>query len=132
MDYRSELQITTSKVEAKVPLTVFELGGRINLSNSAELERVAQQHIDQGMRYLLLDLGGVPSITSAGLRAIQLIYRLLEDSQPGDVGVEAQVKSRHLKLFTPSQQVRTVLGTAGFDLYIDTYADRQAAIEAFQ
>lgn len=132
MDFRSELQITPSKVEARVPLTVFELAGRINLSNSAELEQVAQQHIDQGMRYLLLDLGGVPSITSAGLRAIQLIYRLMEHSKPGDVSGEEQAKSRYLKLYTPSEQVRTVLGTAGFDLYIDTYADRQAAINAFQ
>lgn len=132
MELRSELKIAVSEVEGQVPLTVFVLEGRINLSNSAQLEHLAAERYAAGMRFLLLDLAGVPSITSAGLRAIHLVYRLLE-SPDDEVGraPEASESSARLRIYTPSPQVRAVLRTAGFDTYIPVFADRAAAIEAF-
>jgi anti-anti-sigma factor len=126
MDLRSELTIAVSEVQQAVPVTVLSVAGRINLSNSADLERVALEHVERGMTHALLDLSGVPSITSAGLRAIQLIYRQLEPQQRGEPGPSAR-----LKIYAPSPQVRQVLATAGFDSYIPVFDDRAAAIESF-
>jgi anti-anti-sigma factor len=133
MDLRSELNLSARDVDAAVPLTVIEASGRINLSNSAELEALAQACHARGRRYLLLDLAGVPSISSAGLRSIHLIYKLLESSDaPATVstGLPAARSSR-LKIFAPAPQIRNVLHTAGFDQYIEVFADRQAALDAF-
>jgi anti-anti-sigma factor len=129
MHLRSELSLTAHDVEGRVPITVIAVTGRINLSNSAELESLATEHYERGMRYLLIDLEGVPSITSAGLRAIHLIYKLLESSDESPV--DGSALSARLKIFAPSAQIRNVLHTAGFDQYIGVFADRQAALDAF-
>jgi anti-anti-sigma factor len=130
MDLRSELSLTAHDVEYRVPITVIAVAGRINLSNSAELEALATEHYERGMRYLLIDLEDVPSITSAGLRAIHLIYKLLESADESPP-VDGSALSARLKMFAPSAQIRNVLHTAGFDQYIEVFADRQAALDAF-
>jgi anti-anti-sigma factor len=126
MDLRSDLQVDVSEMQARVPLTLVRISGRINLSNSEQLEQLAHDLQTKGAKHVLLDLSDVPSITSAGLRAMHLMYRLFEAG-----GSAEGAKSAFFKVYTPSPQVRAVLHTAGFDTYIDTYDDRQSAIAAF-
>jgi anti-anti-sigma factor len=66
-------------------------------------------------------MSATEAITSAGLRAILYIYKLLSNS-PGAGGV---------KLLCPSAEVQRVLKVAGFDRYLEIYSDRQTAIDSF-
>jgi anti-anti-sigma factor len=131
MDWNSDLNISSSTVQGRVPVTVIQVDGRVNLSNSDVLDQAAHQALDQGARHILLDLTNVPSLTSAGLRVIHHIYKMLNDAAPPAAPGEMGGKSPYLKLATASTHVRNVLQVAGFDTYIDTYDSAQEALSAF-
>lgn len=107
--------------QGRVPVTVLGIPDRVNLSNAEILEAEARQAYERGVRFILLDMSATEAITSAGLRAILYIYKLLS------AGPEAG----GLKLLCPSQEVQRVLKVAGFDRYLEIYSDRQAAIDSF-
>ena len=136
MDWGSSLNITTSEVQGRVPVTILHVDGRINLGNTDVLERAAKEAYVRGARYFLLDLNNVSSLTSAGLRSIHWIYTMLSETPEGDEPAQGaspsqKTKSLHLEVFTTSPHVLKVLNIAGFDLYIDTYQDLNEAIAAF-
>ena len=56
---------------------------------------------------------------SAGFRAIHAITNMLDHSE--SVGIS---KSKHLKLFNPSDEVSRVIKTLGFDSFLEIYRDR--------
>jgi anti-anti-sigma regulatory factor len=113
---------------------VFHLEDRVNLGNADELMKTAQQAYDKGTRDLVINLSEVPSITSAGLRALLFIFKLLEtEAISGNQTQEAgpPQKSAHLKLANPSDQIRLVLKTAGFDRYIAIYDSTEEALASY-
>ena len=117
------MEILISHDQGRVPVTIFRLVGRINLGNVDELVKNARQAFDGGARDLLIDLGEVPTITSAGIRALTEIYKLFNPfSLP---------KSPHVKLLDPTEEVRRVLVMVGFNALIDIFETRQEALDAF-
>ena len=86
------LKLTISQVQAQVPVTILRLADRINMGNTEQLVDKAKEVFANGARYLLIDLTNVPSMTSAGLRAIQIIYKLFEAEAPS-VSVEKTGKN---------------------------------------
>lgn len=123
--------VSVSQGQGRVPVTILHVHDRINLGNVAELEKAAQAAYAGGARDLLIDLAEAPSVTSAGLRAILSIYRLLG----GDVAQAAPPgtpwKSAHFKLCNATAYVHDVLSTAGFTDYIDVHVSVQEALAAF-
>jgi anti-anti-sigma factor len=115
------VEIKSVQEQGRVPVTVLEIPGRVNLSNAEALEAEARQAYEHGARFMLLDMSATEAITSAGLRAILYIYKLLS------TGPEAG----GLRLLCPSPEVQRVLRLAGFDRYLGIYSDRQTAIDSF-
>jgi anti-anti-sigma factor len=116
--------VTISQAQGRVPVTIFRLKDRMNFSNAVEFEQTAREAYDLGARHMLLDLSELSSITSAGLRAILSIYKLL-----GSTAAEGEGGS--LKLFKPTAYVHEVLSVAGVVEFIDIHTDLQEAIAAF-
>jgi len=116
--------IKVSQIQEPRHVTVFHLQDRINLGNTAELEKAGQDAYAAGMRHLVIDLTNAPSITSAGIRAIVALYKVLNQG-----GKEAS--AGHLKLVSPTSQVREVLDIAGLSGYIETYDSLDEAIASF-
>ena len=123
------MEIVVSQAQGEVPVTVFYLKGRVNLGTAYELEEKAQEAYKNGTRHLLIDLAGVESLTSAGLRALLAIYKLLAGETAAE-GKEA-VKSPYLKLLNPPPFIHRVLNTSGFDRFIEVYDDPQLAVASF-
>lgn len=105
-------------------VTILHLEGNLDGQTEKELVDMARTEFDAGRRHLLLDLGGLQIITSAGLRALHNIYRVYtpeteiqnwKSDHPQDV-----FKSPYFKLAQPSSQIHYVLSMAGFlqSLYI--------------
>jgi len=132
------LHITVSQAQGRVPVTLFRLNGRANLGTIKQLEAKAREAVEAGTRNLLLDLSEAPSVTSAGLRAIHVIYTLLRDASP-EAGneaavpgpVEGKLKSPHLKLLNPSPDVLRVLEIAGYTLFLEIHDNLKDAIASF-
>jgi anti-anti-sigma factor len=123
------MNISISEEQGRVPVTVFNVTGRINLGNADELTRRAQNEYQEGMRDLILDLSGVDSLTSAGLRAILTIMKLLNRDLTDSSGTNSI--SRHLKLLNPTEYVLITLKTAGFDRYLEIYESLPEALASF-
>jgi anti-anti-sigma factor len=115
--------VTVSQAQGRVPVTVLELQGRVNLGNTEELTQAARQAFAAGGRDMVLDLSKAPSLTSAGIRAILLIHRMLSNS-----GMD---KARHLKLVSPTSYVHEVLEVAGLLDHLEVFASLDEAVSSF-
>jgi len=132
------MDITISQEQGRVPVTVFRISGNVDSTTSGQFEQKVKQAIQDGTRYLLLDMQITPFISSAGLRAIHAAFIELRGLTP-DIsdremrdGISAGTyKSPHLKLLNPSTNVRTALHTAGFDMYLETHTDLKKAVASF-
>ncbi|MBS7777606.1 STAS domain-containing protein [Acidovorax sp. CCYZU-2555] len=55
--------------------------GRLDSSNSPELEQLLSEHLDAGCQRLVLDFSGLSYISSAGLRVVLLAGKKLRASK---------------------------------------------------
>lgn len=115
--------VKVSQVKGRVPITVLALQDRLNLGNIAELEKAARDAYTAGARNLLIDLSKVPSLTSAGIRAILVIHKMLANTENNPAG--------HLKLVSPTPFVREVLQVAGLLDNLEFFSNLDEAIASF-
>ena len=115
--------VVVSQAEGRIPVTVFELQDRVNLSNTIELEQAGKEAYANGTRDLVVDISKVDSFTSAGIRALLVIYKLMA----GDEGRQ----SKHVKLVSPTKYVREVLEVSGVADSIEIYDTLDKAVASF-
>jgi anti-anti-sigma regulatory factor len=125
------LTFTVSRPSPSV--TVLHLQGRVDAASESLVREQADRLHSEGSRHLLLDLSQVDYISSAGLRAIHIIYKRFTPAeeikawQPGgDV-----YKTPYFKLLCPSPQVYGVLNLAGFLHNIPFFTNLKDALESF-
>lgn len=120
----SDLKITTEQTQAKVPVTVFHLRGWLDAQGEAQFLEAARLAYDKGARYLLVDMSELDTLTSAGMRSIQKVYKMFTPK-------EDQLKVAHIKLCNAPPQIYNVLGVTGFLQNIPMYESLSAALESF-
>ena len=134
------MEIKVSNESGRVPITVVHVDGNIDSSTYEKFQSAAKQLIDEGARYILVDLSHAPFVSSAGLRALHSLFNELRASNPEAnlsdeqmrKGISAGTyKSPHLKLLNLSPETKIAFETSGFDMYIDTFTDMKAAIASF-
>lgn len=134
------MEIKVSTESARVPVTVLHVDGNIDSSTYEQFQSTAKKLIDEGARYILVDLSHAPFVSSAGLRALHTLFNELRTRNPEANLTDDQIKkgisagtykSPHLKLLNLSPETKTAFETSGFDMYIDTFTDRNAAIASF-
>jgi hypothetical protein len=132
------MEIKIRNEQGRVPVTVFEVVGEINSNTYEEFLAKAKQHQTNGMQNLLVDLTHARYVSSAGIRALSTLFKLLRtDSLTESAGAVYQgindgtFKSRHLKLLSPAPNVRETFGTAGVDMFLEIHDDLGVAIASF-
>lgn len=120
------LNIMVGKEQGNVPVTVLRVEGDIDAATHNILEEKGSEVIAAGASNILLDLSGVHYMGSAGFRAIHAITNMLDNSE--SVGI---AKSKHLKLYNPSDEVSRVIKTLGFDSFLEIHRDRDEAVNSF-
>ncbi len=137
------MQISISKQQGKVPVTVMQLTGDIDASSYTDVINKAQQAYDEGSRDLLIDLGKVSYVSSAGLMSLHTIVKIFsgQSIQPKDGGrpsfrsinkeQDAPVRA-HVKLLNPQPAVEQVLDMVGLKLFFDIYKDLDMALNSFE
>jgi anti-anti-sigma factor len=119
------LKITKEQVQGSVPITVLHLRGWLDVQAEEALLAVARDAYDEGARFLLIDLAEVDTLTSAGMRAMQKVYKIYT---PEGGSFEAA----RVKLCNAPPQVYHVLGMTGFLQSIPNYETQQAAVDSFK
>ena len=120
------LNIMIGEAQGSVPVTVLRVDGDIDAATYKTLQDKASEIIDGGAKHILLDLGGVEYMGSAGFRALHAI-----SNQLGGDDSAGLAKSAHLKLLNPTEAVARVIKTLGFDVYLDIFQDRDEALNSF-
>ena len=130
----TELTITTSQVQGDVSVTILHLKGHLHGATERELLDRASQSYEDGSKYLLLDLSELEVLSSAGLRAIQHIFKLF--TPQSDVEImqrhgEEPYKSPYLKLLSPNPQIYYVLSITGFIQNLFIFNKLDDAVKSF-
>jgi len=134
------MEIKVSTESGRVPVTVLHVDGNIDSSTYDQFQSTARKLVDEGARYILVDLSHVPFVSSAGLRALHTLFNELRTRNPEanlsddqmKRGISAGTyKSPHLKLLNLSPETKSAFETSGFDMYIDTFTDKNTAIASF-
>ena len=118
--------IMVGEAQGSVPVTILRVEGDIDASTHKTLQDKAAEVIEAGAKNILIDLGGVGYMGSAGFRAIHAMANMLSDNESAGLS-----KSSHLKLLNPTEAVNRVIKTLGFDVYLDIFQDRNEAINSF-
>lgn len=131
----SELTVTKSQIQRSMPVTVLHLKGHLHGPTELELFEHARQANEGGAKHILLDMSELEVLASAGLRAIQNIFKLFTPAgdlelmhRPGD----EPYKSPYLKLVCPNPQIYYVLSITGFLQNIPLYNNLEEAADSFQ
>ncbi len=117
-------------------VTILQLAGMLNANTEVQFVNTARELKVSGRRFLLIDLGGVVMITSAGLRALHDALAIFtpraeidsyQKANPGDL-----FKSPYFKLAGANSNVYSILNLAGFLHNIPIYPDVQEALNSFE
>jgi anti-anti-sigma factor len=133
------MDITVSHEQGRVPVSVLHVADDIDSSNYEKLDQVAEQEIQAGAKYILVDLTEVGFISSAGFRSFTKIFKKLrslaandnDDEMPKGTLNSGVSKSPYLKLYNPCKLVTETMKIAGFDLLLEVHDNLQAAIASF-
>lgn len=120
----SDFQISSERIQANVSATVFHLRGWLDAQSEEQLLAAARTAYEEGARYLLIDLRGLDTLTSAGMRALQKVYQIFTPK-------EDHFKVAHMKLCNAPPQIYNVLGITGFLQNIPMYESLESALQSF-
>ncbi|HUG34362.1 MAG TPA: STAS domain-containing protein [Anaerolineales bacterium] len=133
-----EMKVFTEN--GRVPVTVIHVDGNIDSGTYSQFQTKANELMKDGARHILVDLSHTRFVSSAGLRAFNDIFNQLRAFDPASNLTDQEVKqgisagtykSPHLKLLNLSPESRVAFETAGFDMFIETFTDKDAAIASF-
>jgi anti-sigma B factor antagonist len=110
------MEISTSELKR---VTLFDIRGRIDSTNAAELGDALNAAIDAGRTQIVLDLSNVEYMSSAGLRELVTARKKVKRGT-GD-----------LRLASPSPRVLEVLELAGLDSIFEIYSNQVEAVGSF-
>lgn len=137
------MQISFSKQQGNVPVMVMTLTGNIDASSYTDVIQKAQEAFDEGSRNLLIDLGAVPYVSSAGLMSLHTVVKIFagQSVQPKDGGRPSfrainkdqdDAVRAHVKLLNPQPAVEQVLEMVGLKLFFDIHTNLETAVNSFQ
>ncbi|MFZ5858786.1 MAG: STAS domain-containing protein [Chloroflexota bacterium] len=124
------MEITTSQMQGRVSVTVLQVSGTVDSSAFQDFTNAMRSAIEDGAKYLLIDISGVPFMSSAGIRSLNEIALLLRKKFPQEK-VGWTPKSTRLKLLKPSARVEDVLKISGVDSTLEIFDELEKAIASF-
>jgi anti-anti-sigma factor len=136
------MEITVSKEQGKVLVTVVQLHGDLDASNYEDLIHRVQELMKEGAKDFVIDLGDVPFMSSAGLVSLHTLAIMLRgekqaDPESGWAAIKSIDRSRasgiqkHIKLLSPQEGVAETFDKAGFTQFFEIFSDLQAAFASF-
>ena len=136
------MDIVVTKERGRVAVTVLSVSGQLDGQSYQQLIARAREEYDGGARDMLLDLGGLTYISSAGLVSLHTLALLLRgesipDPEQGWSTLKSMDRTRdgglqkHLKLLNPRPEVTSVLDMVGFSQFFEVFTDKSRAIGSF-
>ena len=123
-------------------VAVLHLKGTLDGSNYRDLIDEAQKLYDSGLRDLVLDLGELTFMSSAGISGVYrtaLIFRgekqkEMEEGWASYHAISREKESgmqKHVKLLNPTERVQHSLELVGFTTLFEIHTDAELAVASF-
>jgi anti-anti-sigma factor len=142
------MKITTTNSEKIIPITIVHLEGSLDGSNFECLIDEVQKLYAAKVRNLIMDLGRLTFISSAGLGALHQVALLFRGKKTVEKKDESwsdykwaafhtnendstPTPHEHVKLLSPSREVMEVLNMIGFSSLFEIYTELELAITSF-
>ena len=136
------MDILVSQEQRNASVTVVRLEGKLDGQSYQELIARARELYETGTRDLLLDLGALTYISSAGIVALHTVSLLmrgeaLPDPEQGWATVKSVERTRqagiqkHVKLLDVPPQVHSVLDMVGLTAFFESFTDRETALNSY-
>ena len=136
------MNITTEQTTARIPVTILRVQGDLDGSNYLDLIAATKTAQQNGAKHLLLDLGGVPYMSSAGLVALHSSVQLLRGEQTPDPSAgwstlksvaldTTSARQQLVKLLNPQPRVMRTLEMSGMNAFFEIYTDEATALASF-
>lgn len=136
------MNITVSKEQGNVPVTVIKLDGELDGQNYQDLIAKAREMYEGGARNFLIDLSNLTYVSSAGLVALHTVALLargeaLPDTEAGWSAIRSVGNAgssgvqEHVKLVNPRSEVKSVLDMVGFSSAFQIFTDLDEAVKSF-
>jgi anti-anti-sigma regulatory factor len=142
------MKINITKTEQPIPIVILRLEGILDGASYHRLNEKAQTLFTGGARDLILDLSDLTFISSAGLGALHQVALLFQGkSRPHqderwagyrwatyrNIKRDHDLRHQaHVKLLSPSKEVREVIDMVGFDSLFEIYAHMPQALDSFR
>jgi anti-anti-sigma factor len=136
------MEITVSHEQGRVAVVVVKVTGQLDGQTYQSLIEKARDAYEVGARDILLDLGDLTYISSAGLVSLHTIALMvrgeaLPDTKKSWSTLKSMDKTRdggkqqHFKLLNPRPEILNVLEMVGFSDFFEVFTDKQQAIDSF-
>jgi anti-anti-sigma regulatory factor len=142
------MKMIVTKTERPIPIVILHLDGILDGANYKRLIDKGEMLFANGARDLILDLANLTFISSAGLGALHQVAMLFkgmirpdqDDSWAGyrwatyrNIKREHDLRpQQHVKLLSPTREVREVLDLIGFSSLFEIYTFMPQAVESFR
>ena len=130
----SELTISTSQIQGDVSVTVLHLNGHLHGATENVVLDHARQAKEDGAKHILIDLSELEVLSSAGLRAIQNIFKLFTPQEDLELMHNQEgepYKSPYMKIVCPNPQIYYIFNIAGFLQNLLIYNNLEEASNSF-
>jgi hypothetical protein len=131
-----EIQVMTQ--QGRVPVAVFHIVGDVDTTNYDQLEARAKAEHAAGANNMVMDLEQVGYVSSAGIRALNVMFNLLRTQAPAESdealsqGIrDGSMHSPHLKLANLNHRVSEALRLAGVDMFLEIHPTVADAVASF-
>jgi anti-anti-sigma factor len=118
-----EFKLTRKVPQDKPNVAVLHLSGWLDAQAEDQLVSAVQKARDLGAEYVLLELGGITTLTSAGIRGIQKSFGIMTP--------KGETVTGRLKLCSAPPQVYEVLSITGILISTPMYESADIAIDSF-
>ncbi|MBN2677724.1 MAG: STAS domain-containing protein [Anaerolineaceae bacterium] len=111
------MEVTTNRLKHCNLITVK---GRVDSATAPDLSKAIAQSTDAGDYHLVIDLGGVDFLSSAGLRVLMLAQKTCKRYNRGEI-----------KLAKVPPKIKSALDLVGFTILFNFYDDVVSAVGQF-
>lgn len=120
-----DLIITTEQMQGRKDVTILHLQGWLDSASEERFLQACRVAYEAGARFLIIDMGAIENLTSAGMRAIQKVYKMFTSTD------EHFKKAAHIRICNAPPQINNILEIMGLLQNIPSYTSVQAAIASF-
>ncbi len=99
---------------------IVDVEGRVDGTNAMDFQSALEGAIQQSDQGVVMDMGGLQYISSAGLRVILLVAKSLQKQNAKLLGCSL------------SESVREIFAISGFDKIVPVHGSREEALQALQ